>query len=773
MPGFLEFIENLPIVAHNSDFDMGFLSEKLPRINMEVPTNSIWDNLKLGVLLYPEIQSFGLEALADAFNVPVVKSHRASEDCIVTGKLFAEFLRNAPFVFNRELLEKIAFEYLQGTDISMPLKHILEHPDFEKYASVSNTKKVTKSASAISNKKFKKIISASKEDLLLRITPEEDKSPHDIFRDQNLYPEKIRHHFVFPATLFPGNYWGVDKKWNTVFDETDGIELYPGKNRLLCRRQMRIFVEESIHDRLALTGFEIAVLSSFASNSQVGNFSRLSWWIWNNLSNLASAIPYLNASNCKQDDCPFTDNCFYLKALEKAKSANRLGFPFRVLKEEKEVPGDNESDMDADMTFMNPEGIFRDNLSAGILAFGLNHNAVLMNKIIKFLPDENIAPSLKILERANETIEIINNLVGNIIQNAGSRRLQKGKRFFLFIDDSLIAESAGVIHELGNLISVARDFIESLPDSASEPVVIISRMLEHFCSELGKAIESMSKDDMVLCFDKIDKALPEACRFLFFPHIFHHEFLEIPDDVKRIFYLTHHICDTEDWEKYIRLLGRDKHPVEFHDVSKRIPDGNRIFIAPPESIEVKPSKKKLLEIKGEVIAKILSRFPGRTIVIVRGSQELLNFKYRLSPKLKKAGFWPLFQKQDGPKGLLIKEFSKHDNVVFFGLTDLVSNIMQFANPPDNLIFESLHLTSMQDPIEVFIKHEIEDAGAEYFSEYLEPRIHFTLTRSLKRWQNYLEGKARMFILDEKLATSDSGLAFLGQLDGEKDSLEDG
>jgi len=82
MPGFLDFIENLPIVAHNADFDMGFLSEKLPRINMEIPTNPIWDNLKLSVLLYPEIQSFGLEALAYAFNVPVVKAHRASEDSL-------------------------------------------------------------------------------------------------------------------------------------------------------------------------------------------------------------------------------------------------------------------------------------------------------------------------------------------------------------------------------------------------------------------------------------------------------------------------------------------------------------------------------------------------------------------------------------------------------------------------------------------------------------------------------------------------------------------
>ena len=770
MPGFLQFIENLPIVAHNADFDMGFLREKLPRIENEIPTNLIWDNLKLGVLLYPEIQSYGLEALADTFGVPVVKSHRASEDCIVTGKLFLQFLKNAPAIFKRKLLEKIANEYLIDTDLSVSLQHILNHPDYDKYAAIKKTIEIPIYPKAESTDRFKNIATDSEDDMLIRITPEEDESPHDVFCNDDLYPDTKRHYYVFPSTQYPGNYWGIDKKWNELFDKTDGIELYPGKSRLLCRLQMRIFIEENIHDRLSLTGFEIAVLNAFSSISESGNFSRLSWWIWNNMPNLASAIPYLNASTCNHENCPFTDDCFYLKAVEKAKSTNRLGFPFRVLKEEMDVPRNGDSIMDADLTIMNPEGIFRDNLSAGIKAFGLSHNNILMKKIIKFLGNEDSSQLLKILARANTSIDLLNSLVDGIIQNAGNRRLQKGKRFFLFIDDSLKDESAGVIHELGNLVQITHDFVNSLSTMKSDPVIIIARMLKNQCIELANAIEQMKKDNMVLCFDKIEKGTPDECRFLFFPHIFHDEFLEFPDNIKRIIYLTHHIEDTEDWEKYILLLGRDKIPVKFHDLSNPIPEGNKIFLAPPKSVEVKPSKKKLMEIKGEAIADILSKFRGRTIVIVRGSQELLNFKYRLSLKLKKAGFWPLFQKQDGPKGLLIKEFSKHKNVVFFGLTDLVSNILQFKNPPENLIFESLHLTSMQDPIEVFIKNEIEDTGADYLSEYLEPRIHFTLTRSIKRWKNYLDGKARIFILDEKLATSESGLIFLSQLEGEQTNM---
>ena len=338
VPDFIKFIGDLPIVAHNADFDMGFLREKLPRIKHEIPTNAIWDNLKLGVLMYPELHSYALDALAEIFGIPVEKSHRASEDCTVTGKLFNEFLIKAPAVFDKDLLKKIVYEYLEGNDLAQPLKHILEHPDYDKYAKSGLANDKVPEVKLKSKSDFKQINFDAKVDFLIRINPDDEKSPEGILQNKHLYPDKIHHNFTFPSTQFPGDYWGVGKKWNQLFDSVEGIELYPGKKRLLCRRQMRLFVEEDIQDRLSLTGYEIAVLSSFASSSKMGNFSRLSWWIWNNLTNLSVAIPLLNSSNCEPEGCAFLKDCYYLKAVENAKSSEKVGFPFRVLKEEHNIP---------------------------------------------------------------------------------------------------------------------------------------------------------------------------------------------------------------------------------------------------------------------------------------------------------------------------------------------------------------------------------------------------------------------------------------------------
>ncbi|MFH1514758.1 MAG: 3'-5' exonuclease, partial [bacterium] len=440
VPDFIKFIDNLPIVAHNAEFDMGFLKEKLPRVKHEIPTNAIWDNLKLGVLLFPELDSYALDSLAEIFGIPVEKSHRASEDCIVTGRLFNEFLKKAPAIFDRDLLKKIVYEYLEGNDLADPLKHILEHPDYDKYMHSGKDLNTVQRAKINTEDNLKGINLDSSADFLIRVNPDQENFPEEILQSRHLYPDKIHHYFTFPSTQFPGDYWGVGKKWNQLFDKVDGIELYPGKNRLLCRRQMHIFVEEDIHDRLSLTGYEIAVLSSFASSSKMGNFSRLSWWIWNNLTNLSVAIPLLNASNCEPDGCAFLKDCFYLKAVETVKSCRKVGFPFRVLKEEQNIPGSNSTREPSDLTFLNPEGIFRDNLGAGIMAFGLNHSRVLLKKIIQYLPESQRATPLKMLERTENSIEIINTLVDGIISRTGNRRLQKGKRFFLFIQDNLIEE---------------------------------------------------------------------------------------------------------------------------------------------------------------------------------------------------------------------------------------------------------------------------------------------------------------------------------------------
>jgi ATP-dependent DNA helicase RecQ len=70
LPELLIFIDDLPLVAHNARFDGRFLASAL---NVDVPPNPLVDNLELAILLYPNLPTYQLDALAEAAALPVDK----------------------------------------------------------------------------------------------------------------------------------------------------------------------------------------------------------------------------------------------------------------------------------------------------------------------------------------------------------------------------------------------------------------------------------------------------------------------------------------------------------------------------------------------------------------------------------------------------------------------------------------------------------------------------------------------------------------------------
>ncbi len=80
MPKILEFIGDYPIVAHNAIFDYSFLNEASKRtLNCEI-TNPRVDSQQMFKEIYPELESHGLEALTNKFNVKLENHHRAMAD---------------------------------------------------------------------------------------------------------------------------------------------------------------------------------------------------------------------------------------------------------------------------------------------------------------------------------------------------------------------------------------------------------------------------------------------------------------------------------------------------------------------------------------------------------------------------------------------------------------------------------------------------------------------------------------------------------------------
>lgn len=87
MPEFIEFIENLPLIAHNSQFDLSFIEENVKRLGFEVPRNTNIDTVELARKYIPRVYNYKLTTLKNYFKLDF-GSHRSVDDCKTTNYVY-------------------------------------------------------------------------------------------------------------------------------------------------------------------------------------------------------------------------------------------------------------------------------------------------------------------------------------------------------------------------------------------------------------------------------------------------------------------------------------------------------------------------------------------------------------------------------------------------------------------------------------------------------------------------------------------------------------
>jgi DNA polymerase III epsilon subunit family exonuclease len=88
---FMNFIAGAILVAHNSPFDLGFLSSELRSAGVPPLRNPIVDTLEIA-RRYFQFDSNSLGSLAGKFNITVSKAHRALADCRTTFRIFQRLM---------------------------------------------------------------------------------------------------------------------------------------------------------------------------------------------------------------------------------------------------------------------------------------------------------------------------------------------------------------------------------------------------------------------------------------------------------------------------------------------------------------------------------------------------------------------------------------------------------------------------------------------------------------------------------------------------------
>ena len=91
MPKFLEFIGDLKLVAHNADFDIGFLKYNAENLGLSMDNEYI-DSLALSRQLYPDFKRHKLGIIAEKLGINVENAHRALDDVKTLVKVFIKMI---------------------------------------------------------------------------------------------------------------------------------------------------------------------------------------------------------------------------------------------------------------------------------------------------------------------------------------------------------------------------------------------------------------------------------------------------------------------------------------------------------------------------------------------------------------------------------------------------------------------------------------------------------------------------------------------------------
>ncbi len=87
LPEFFDFIGQLPLVAHNANFDCGFIKAKASELGLKLE-NTIIDTLQLSRAMLPELKKHKLNIICDHLGIKLENHHRASDDAAATAHMF-------------------------------------------------------------------------------------------------------------------------------------------------------------------------------------------------------------------------------------------------------------------------------------------------------------------------------------------------------------------------------------------------------------------------------------------------------------------------------------------------------------------------------------------------------------------------------------------------------------------------------------------------------------------------------------------------------------
>lgn len=112
---FAEFYNNIPLMAHNAQFDIGFIVKGHHEYNYPFSLSDIYDSCKFSRAIYKKEkeskpENFKLSTLAEFFNLDF-NHHQALDDAAISLKVFANCLLKYESYTGKRTFKDLAFKY--------------------------------------------------------------------------------------------------------------------------------------------------------------------------------------------------------------------------------------------------------------------------------------------------------------------------------------------------------------------------------------------------------------------------------------------------------------------------------------------------------------------------------------------------------------------------------------------------------------------------------------------------------------------------------------
>lgn len=109
LPELKQFLGDLPLVAHNAKFDLGFIVMGLQREKLLTSSAAVYCSCKMARLTHKELSNHKLGTLVKELDIPLVNHHRALDDAYASLKVFIKSLERLDQEKKQEALHSHGF----------------------------------------------------------------------------------------------------------------------------------------------------------------------------------------------------------------------------------------------------------------------------------------------------------------------------------------------------------------------------------------------------------------------------------------------------------------------------------------------------------------------------------------------------------------------------------------------------------------------------------------------------------------------------------------